>query len=112
MRTECRHYESRTYQTGEVVRKCKLDLAPDAPWQCPADCPRYEKRMIDAGWQWGTLAKGMEPAPPEPEVDVTADVSALLDEAEDIVNMAGLRYLDEQEAKASKRKLFRKRKKR
>ena len=26
-----------------------LDLAPEAPWRCPEECPRYERRMIDAG---------------------------------------------------------------
>src|SRR5438876_241754 len=90
MRSDCRHYESRTYASGEAVRKCILDLAPEAPWNCPADCPRYERRRIDAGWQYGSLAKGMEPAPPEPEVAMSADVAALLDEAEDIVNSAGV----------------------
>jgi hypothetical protein len=67
--------------------------------------------MIDAGWQYGSLTKGMEPAPPEPEVEMNADIAALLDEAEDIVNMAGLQVLDEQERKA-KKKMFKKRKKR
>jgi hypothetical protein len=111
MRTDCKHYESRTYASGEAVRKCVLDLAPEAPWNCPVDCPRYERRKIDAGWQYGSLAKGMEPSPPEPEVTIDADVAALLDSAEDIVNAAGLELLDEQERKARK-KMFRKRKKR
>ena len=44
MRTDCKHYESRTYQSGDVVRKCRIDLAPEAPWQCPADCAGYERR--------------------------------------------------------------------
>ena len=26
MRTECKHYESRTYANGDAVRKCNLDL--------------------------------------------------------------------------------------
>jgi hypothetical protein len=109
MRTDCKHYESRTYSSGEAVRKCLLDLAPEAPWKCPDDCPRYERRMIDAGWQYGSLAKGMEPAPPEPEVTVTDDVAALLDEAEDIVNRAGVELISEQEQRA-RRKLFRRKK--
>ncbi len=110
MRTDCKHYESRTYQSGEVVRRCALDLAPEAPWKCPEDCPRYERRMIDAGWQYGSLTKGMEPSPPEPEIAMTDDVAALLDEAEDIVNMAGLEILDKQQRRASRRRMFRKRK--
>ena len=112
MRTDCKHYESRTYASGEAVRKCVLDLAPEAPWACPVDCPKYDRRMIDVGWQYGSLGKGMEPAPPEPDVAVSADVAALLDEAEDIVNAAGAELLSEQERKASRKKLFRKRKKR
>jgi hypothetical protein len=112
MRTDCRHYESRTYASGEAVRKCLLDLAPEAPWSCPADCPRYERRKIDAGWQYGSLAGGMEPAPAEPEVAMSADVAALLDEAEDIVNAAGAELLEQQAKRASRKGMFRKRKKR
>jgi hypothetical protein len=112
MRSDCKHYESRTYASGEAVRKCLLDLAPEAPWNCPADCPRYERRKMDAGWQYGSLASGMsEAAPPEPEVAMSADVAALLDEAEDIVNAAGMELLDEQ-AKRTRKGMFRKRKKR
>jgi hypothetical protein len=110
MRTDCKHYESRTYASGEAVRKCVLDLAPEAPWRCPADCPRYERRMIDAGWQYGSMAAGMTPSPPPPDVPIDADVAALLDHAEDIVNAAGIELMAEQQRKAN-RKLFRKRKK-
>ena len=39
MREECKNFESRTYANGETVRKCNLDLAPDAPWRCPDDVP-------------------------------------------------------------------------
>ena len=88
MRSDCRHYDSRTYASGEVVRKCRLDLAPDAPWSCPADCPSYQLRRIDVGWQYGSLAtaKGKpEERPPTPD---DASVAALLDAAEDIVNAA------------------------
>ncbi|HTL83870.1 MAG TPA: hypothetical protein VL856_01715 [Acidimicrobiia bacterium] len=112
MRTDCKHYESRTYASGEAVRKCVLDLAPEAPWNCPADCPKYERKMIDAGWQYGSLTKGMEPSPPEPEVELTSDVAALLDEAEDIVNAAGVELMAQHQRKAGRRGMFRKRKKR
>ena len=110
MRTDCRHYESRTYASGEAVRKCALDLAPEAPWRCPADCPRYERRMIDAGWTYGSMAKPMEPPPPEPEVAMDADVAALLDAAEDIVNTAGAELATELERRPQ-RKRFRRRRK-
>jgi len=41
MRTDCKNYESRTYDDGETVRKCNLDLAPEAPWRCPEHCSGY-----------------------------------------------------------------------
>jgi hypothetical protein len=85
MRVDCKNYESRTYANGEVVRKCRIDLAPEAPWRCPDDCVGYSRRMMDAGWQVGALEKGYDVPEPEPEGD---DVAALLDEAEDIVNAA------------------------
>lgn len=86
MRSDCKHYDSRTYATGEVVRKCRLDLAPEAPWRCPDDCPGFVLRRIDAGWQYGSLVVG-QAAPVEVE-PAGEDVAALLDAAEDIVNSA------------------------
>jgi len=108
MRTDCRHYESRTYPSGDTVRKCRIDLAPEAPWKCPDDCPGYERRMIDAGWQYGSLGNAQDAVDSAP--DLGDDVAALLDEAEDIVNAAGADLLEEQ---ARRRKgFFRKRKRR
>ena len=39
MREECKHFQSRTYDSGEVARFCSLDLAPEAPWQVPGRLP-------------------------------------------------------------------------
>jgi hypothetical protein len=114
MRSDCKHYESRTYGANETVRKCKLDLAPEAPWHCPADCSSFALRMVDVGWTYGSLADAMAPAPSVPEVAPDADIAALLDSAEDIVNAAGAEILAEmakREQKAAnkgKRKRFRK----
>ena len=58
MRTECKHFESRSYPNGDTVRKCNLDLAPDAPWRCPENCARYERRLADAAWTHGSLQFG------------------------------------------------------
>lgn len=89
MRTECKNFESRTYPSGDTVRKCNLDLAPDAPWRCPDDCPKYERRLADAAWTHGSL---VTPAtPPEPPGLDDGSVAALLDAAEEIVNAAGPR---------------------
>lgn len=102
MRTDCRHYESRTYPSGDTVRKCRLDLAPEAPWRCPADCPRYERRTVDVGWQYGSLRESVMEAPEEPPV-LGEDVARLLDEAEEIVNLAGREIVAEFEAQPRRR---------
>ena len=107
MRTDCKHYESRTYPSGDIVRKCRIDLAPEAPWQCPADCAGYERRMIDAGWQYGTLGEAQGPAEVAPALG--DDVARLLDEAENIVNAAGAELRAEQ-AQKQRKGLFRKNK--
>lgn len=83
MREECKHYQSRTYSSGEVARFCVLDLAPEAPWRCPDDCRRYERRLADAGWSHGSL---VEPAIEDEPDAPPADVASILDAAEDIVN--------------------------
>lgn len=93
MREECKHFESRTYADGETVRKCDLDLAPEAPWRCPADCPKYERRLADVSWTYGTLVT--PPTPDEPEGE---GIGELLDEAEDIINAAGPQIMAEVEA--------------
>ena len=111
MRTDCRHYESRTYEGGEVVRKCRLDLAPEAPWRCPDDCPKFELRRMDAGWQYGSLSTAKARPDPEP---VGADVAALLNEAEDIINSAAPDIMSEvaaQQAKQAKKGRLRRKKK-
>lgn len=89
MREECKHYQSRTYASGETARFCVLDLAPEAPWRCPEHCPRYAPRMADAGWAHGTLVEpALESEPEQPE-EPSVDIAALLDEAENVVNAAG-----------------------
>jgi hypothetical protein len=109
MRTECRHYESRTYGHGETVRKCRLDLAPEAPWRCPEGCPAFEKRRFDAAWQYGSLTGAMAPTPTPEPAPLDASAAALLDEAEDIVNAAGAEALAELDRKAAKKRFRRKR---
>lgn len=86
MRESCKFFESRTYAGGETVRKCDLDLAPEAPWRCPEDCPAYQPRLADVNWAHGSLIT--PPTPPEPASVATGDptIGALLDEAEEIVN--------------------------
>ena len=87
MRQDCKYFESRTYPNGDTVRKCDLDLAPEAPWRCPDDCPRYEKRLVDVNWNHGSL---VTPSTPDEPASLGDDdsIAALLDAAEDIVNEA------------------------
>jgi hypothetical protein len=93
MRMDCKHYESRTYANGDSVRKCDLDLAPEAPWRCPPNCPAFAPRLADAGWAWGGLAAS-SPTPAEPP-RLDEHAAALLDQAEDIVNAVGPEILAE-----------------
>ena len=106
MRQDCKYFESRTYPTGDTVRKCDLNLAPEAPWRCPADCPKYTRRLADVDWRHGTLV-----TPPTPDLpthlDDDASIGALLAEAQSIVNAAGPDILAEVEAERAKPSLWR-----
>lgn len=98
MRVECKNFESRTYASGDTVRKCNLDLAPDAPWRCPDDCPKYERRMADVAWSYGTAV-----VPPTPDEPVGENISELLDHAEEIVNAVAPEILAEFQKADAKR---------
>ena len=93
MREECKNFESRSYANGETVRKCNIDLAPEAPWRCPDNCSGFEPRLADVNWQHGTLV-----TPPTPQEPDAQGIAELLDEAEDIVNVAGPRIRAEVDA--------------
>jgi hypothetical protein len=90
MRQDCLHFESRTYPNGETVRKCDLDLAPEAPWRCPENCTAFTKRRVDVAWEYGTLV-----TPKTPDEPVGEGIAELLDAAEDIINEAGPRVMAE-----------------
>ena len=103
MRQDCKYFESRTYPNGETVRKCDLDLAPEAPWRCPDDCPKYTRRLADVNWSYGSLVT--PETPPEPKsLGSDESIGALLDAAEDIVNAAAPDVLAEVEAERRKRR--------
>jgi len=86
MREDCRHFQSRTYDTGEVARFCVLNLAPEAPWRCPEGCRRYQRDIIDGTFVSGSLVRpAVESQPEEPATEV-ADI---LDRADAIVTAAG-----------------------
>ena len=116
MRQDCKHFESRTYRNGETVRKCDLDLAPEAPWRCPENCPRYERRMADVNWSHGSLVTPKTPDEPLDALERGDDsVARLLDEAEEIVNAAGPDIMADMQAEqqrggSSRWRLWRRRK--
>jgi hypothetical protein len=94
MRQDCKYFESRSYPSGDTVRKCDLDLAPEAPWRCPEDCTSYTPRLADVNWKHGSLIT--PPTPDEPEsLGEDDSIAALLDEAEEIVRNAGPGVLEE-----------------
>lgn len=98
MRQDCKFFESRTYANGETVRKCDLDLAPEAPWRCPADCEAFQPRLADVNWKHGSLITPATPAEPPGLDERGHEIAALLDAAEDIVNSAGPRVQAEVDA--------------
>lgn len=101
MREDCKHYQSRSYPSGDTMRKCDLDLAPEAPWRCPPDCSAYERRLADVNWKHGTLVTPPTPDAPD-SVGDDETIGNLLDEAEDIINSAGPRIRAEVDAEQSR----------
>ncbi len=104
MREDCRHFQSRTYDTGEVARFCVLNLAPEAPWRCPADCPRYEQDIIDGSFVVGSLLRPAVEGEPE---EAPGDIAAVLDAADAVVTAAGPGILEAVEAERSSRRWWR-----
>ena len=110
MRQDCKNFESRSYPNGDTVRKCNLDLAPEAPWRCPDDCQSFAKRRVDVNWSHGTL---ITPETPDEPASLGEDgsIADLLDAAEDIINAAGPQVVADLEAERSGKGRFRRKKK-
>jgi hypothetical protein len=54
IREDCRHYSRRTVSAGEMVQRCRVEMAQEAPFACPEDCLFFEPRaIIDGGWSPG-----------------------------------------------------------
>jgi hypothetical protein len=103
MRQDCKYFESRSYPNGETVRKCDLDLAPEAPWRCPENCSKFTPRLADVNWNHGTLVTPATPPEP-PSLGEDDSIAALLDEAEEIVNQAVPSALADLETERRKRR--------
>jgi len=104
MRENCKFFESRTYPSGDTVRKCDLDLAPEAPWRCPDDCKAFQPRLADVDWKYGSLVTPPTPDEPASVSDGDPSVAALLDQAEDIVNAVADDATREVNAQRAKRR--------
>lgn len=106
MREECKHFQSRTYNTGDIARYCTLDLAPEAPWRCPKECPKYEPRLADVAWHHGSLVP-----PPVGEIPASSEgeIAALLDAAENVVNGVVDEVIEELQTESKPRRLFKRR---
>jgi hypothetical protein len=101
MREDCRHFQSRTYNTGEVARFCSLNLAPEAPWRCPEDCSRYQRDIIDSTFVVGSLVRpSVESEPDLPP----GEIASILDQADAVVTAAGPEILAEVEAQRRQRR--------
>jgi hypothetical protein len=104
MREECKHFQSRTYKSGEVARFCKLGLAPDQPWSCPENCLTFEPRLVDIGWSHGSLVdRPVEAAPadvsPEDRRSILESASEIVDAVAPELIEERRKYLEEQERK-------------
>jgi hypothetical protein len=74
VRENCRHYVQRSTTGGDLLQRCRLGAALDAPFACPDDCLFFEPRVVStAGWAqeadepmsntaWGLA--GLPPPPP------------------------------------------------
>lgn len=101
MRENCRHFQSRTYDTGEVARFCVLNLAPEAPWRCPDECDKYHPDLIDGTFVVGSLTRPPVESEPEEPAEQVADILA---EASSIVTAAGPEILSEVEKDRASRR--------
>jgi len=51
VRTDCRHYSTRSTPGGDLVQRCRVQANETAPFACPDGCVFFEPRPIaDAGW--------------------------------------------------------------
>ena len=101
MRTDCKNFESRSLRTGDSVRRCRLELAPEAPWRCPTDCPAYAPRPLDLAWESGTDPNAAAANLEEPEL--TEGAFDILAQAESLLAEAGESIRAEEAAKQAKR---------
>ena len=51
VRSDCRHYSTRT-TGGDTVQRCRVDANEPTPFACPYGCVFFEPRsIVNAGWE-------------------------------------------------------------
>ena len=95
MREECKHFQSRTYASGEVARFCVLGNAPDQPWSCPDNCLTFERRFADVGWSHGSLERRPSVEEPPPTNVPVEDRRDILNAASDIIDAVAPELFEE-----------------
>lgn len=93
MRDDCKYFQTRTYRSGDVARFCALDMAPEAPWRCPEHCPRYTKRVGDAGFVRADLLGGAGSAE---DANFGLGAAEVLGQADEVINAAGSEIMAEE----------------
>jgi hypothetical protein len=64
VRTDCRHYSSRT-TPGGTIERCKLDMAQAVPFDCPDHCIFFESRGVSTvGWTVQETSTDEDPKQP------------------------------------------------
>jgi len=52
VRKDCRHYSTRSTPSGDLIQRCRVGAAEQAPFACPEDCIFFEPRSVsNAGWE-------------------------------------------------------------
>ena len=95
MREECKHFQSRTYNSGEVARFCVLGNAPDQPWHCPDECVTYERRLADVGWTHGSLARRPNVEDLPDDDDSPEDRRDVLHAADQIIDAVAPEFIEQ-----------------
>jgi hypothetical protein len=85
MREDCKFFQRRSHAAGDVTSFCALDLAPEAPWRCPADCKRYERSPVGGArtGPTGVTRGGLDGRPDDPEPG--SDAASVLGSAAEII---------------------------
>jgi hypothetical protein len=92
MREDCKYFQRRIHASGDATQFCALDLAPEAPWRCPAGCRRYTPLPGTRGPRAGPA----DAADTALGTDLPPGAVAILGSAEEIIGAVGPEIAAEQ----------------